>query len=215
MKKIGFIISFLIVSTTFHLNSQTWNLRLDKDGVKISTRSIEGSNFQEFKGEVTIKSNMSGILKMIDSIPAYTHWMRNCIEAYRIKKINQSSGYSYYAIKAPWPVSDRDACTFYNVKQDTTTKVITVSLKAVPNYIPKKSDRVRIPSLTGFWQLTPVSKGVTKILYQVHCDIGGLVPAAIVNAYIADTPYSNLLTMKTYLESPKTPKIQLDNVKEL
>jgi hypothetical protein len=90
-----------------------------------------------------------------------------------------------------------------------------MTLKSVPNYIPKKADRVRIPSLNGFWLLTPVSKGVTKILYQVHCDIGGIVPAAIVNAYITETPYSNLLTMKTYLESPRTPKIQLDNVKEL
>jgi hypothetical protein len=200
---------------TFNSFSQAWNLRTDENGVKIYTRGIEGSNVQEFKGEVTVKSNISGILALIDSVPEYPKWMRNCIESKRLKKISNASGYTYYVIKAPWPVSDRDACTFYNVTQDTNSLIVTIALKAVKDYLPQKEGRVRIPSLKGSWQLIPVSKGVTKIIYQVHCDIGGLVPAVIINAYITETPFSNLSSIKRIVESPLYPRTVRPDVKEM
>jgi ribosome-associated toxin RatA of RatAB toxin-antitoxin module len=194
---------------------QQWNLKVDENGVKIYTRGIENSNFKEFKGEVTVKSNMSGILELIDSVSEYPKWMRNCIESRRLKKVNNSSGYTYYVIKAPWPVSDRDACTYYKVTQDTNTRIVTVTMNSVKDYLPEKPGRVRIPSLKGSWQLIPVSKGVTKIIYQVHCDIGGIVPAVIVNAYITETPFSNLSSIKRIVESPLYPKTVRPDVREL
>jgi hypothetical protein len=209
---ITLIVLFIIPVHSF---SQDWKLRTDEGGVKIYTRGIAESNVQEFKGEVTVKSNISGILGIIDSVSEYPKWMKNCIESKRLKKVSPSSGYTYYVIKAPWPVSDRDACTFYNVTQDTTTKIVTVTLKAVKDYIPEKSGRIRIPSMKGSWTLIPVAKGVTKIVYQVHCDIGGLVPAVIINAYITETPFSNLTTIKKIVESPLFPKKVRPDVKEL
>jgi hypothetical protein len=141
--------------------------------------------------------------------------MRNCIESKRLKKISNASGYTYYVIKAPWPVSDRDACTFYNVTQDTNSLIVTIAIKAVKDYLPERQGRVRIPSLKGSWQLIPIAKGVTKIIYQVHCDIGGLVPAVIINAYITETPFSNLSSIKRIVESPLYPKTVRPDVKEM
>jgi hypothetical protein len=206
------LISFL---TCFNSFCQKWDLRVDKEGVKVYTRSVAGSNVQEFKGEVIVKSNLSGILALIDSVPEYPKWMYKCTFAERPKRINQSSGYTYTVIESPWPVSDRDLCTYYYVKQDTSTKVITIPLKGVKDYMPVKPGRVRIPAMTGSWQLIPVAKGVTKVIYQVHCESGGYVPASIVNAYITDTPYYVLLNMKNLVESPKYPRILVRNVKEL
>jgi hypothetical protein len=208
---------FILISVFFSSNSfcQAWNLKTDQDGVKIFTRGFEGSNIQEFKGEVTVNSNLSGILELIDSVSEYPKWMKNCIESARLKKINESSGYTYYVIKAPWPVSDRDACIYYKVTQDTNTRILTISLKAVKDYLPQKSGRVRIPSLQGSWQLIPIAKGVTKIIYQVHCDIGGIIPAIIINAYITETPFSNLSHIKKIVESPLYPRMVRKGVREL
>ncbi len=209
------VLIFILVMFSLHSICQKWDLKTDKEGVKVYTRSIEGSNVHEFRGEVTVKSNLSGVLALIDSVPEYTKWMKNCIESERIKKITPSSGYSYYVIKAPWPVSDRDACNYYKVSQDSVTRIITVSLIGKKDYLPEKSGRVRVPVLNGFWQLIPVAKWVTKIVYQVHCDIGGIVPAAIVNMYITDTPFFNLLNIKNIVEAPLYPKIFRKDVKEL
>lgn len=206
---------FAFLLTVFQARAQKWDLKVDKEGVKVYTRSIKGSNVQEFKGEVVVKSNMGSILSLIDSISEYPKWMHNCGFAQRLKKISPGSGYSYYVVDAPWPVTDRDACTFYNVTQDTSSKVVTVKIKGVKDYIPPKPDRVRIPKVEGMWQLVPLARGVTKIVYQVHSEIGGYVPAVLVNAYITDTPYYNLLHIKNLVESPLYQKREMKLIKEL
>ncbi|MEI6124459.1 MAG: START domain-containing protein [Bacteroidota bacterium] len=213
-KKLLFIIA-VSVSASVNCFGQKWDLKVDKDGVKVFTRSIVGSSIQEFRGEVTVKSNMASILELIDSVSMYPKWMHNCGYAVRLKKISKSSGYSYYVVKAPWPVSDRDACTFYNVTQDSVTKVVTIAIKGVKDYIPAKPDKVRVPEVEGMWQLIPMAKGVTKVVYQAHSEIGGYVPATIVNAYITETPYYNLVHLKTLVEAPNYPKTIMPYVKEL
>lgn len=205
-------ISAFITYTSF---CQKWDLKVDKDGVKVYTRGLEDSNIKEFKGEITARSNMGSIIAIIDSVSAYPKWMMNCTFSKRVGKINKTSGYNYYVVHAPWPATDRDLCSYYCIKQDSATKVVTMTLKGVKDYMPVDKDKVRIPKLNGFWQLTPLAKGLTKVVYQVHCDIGGIIPAFIVNAYITDSPYYNLLSIKKLVESPLYPKTVLKYLKEL
>ncbi len=215
--KYKILVLLLLIATSYTKTafSQSWELKMNQDGVKVYTRSYEGSNVVEFKGEVTVKSNMAGVLKIIDSVSEYPKWMHNCAYSRRIKKINESSGYSYYVVKAPWPVSDRDACIYYKVSQDESSKIVTIAITGVKDYLPEESGRVRVPKVNATWQLIPVSKGVTKVTYQAHSEIGGYVPAVIVNAYITESPYYNLLHIKNMVESPLYPKVTMDNVKEL
>jgi len=210
-----FTLLLFLVFFSFNAFSQEWELKKDSDGIKVFTRDIKGSPIQEFRGEVVAKSNLSTILSVIDNISDYPKWMYKCIYAERLKKISESSGYAYSVLQQSWPVTDRDACTFYTVTQDSITKVVTISIKGVSNYIPEKPDKVRMPSIKGSWRLIPVSKGVTKIVYQVHSDAGGEVPASLVNMFVTNTPYYNLLNLKKIVESPLYPKKVMENVKEL
>jgi len=210
-----FLFVFISAFISFTSVCQKWDLKVDKDGVKVYTRGVEDSNIKEFKGEITARSNMGSIIAIIDSVSAYPKWMMNCTSAKRIKNINKTSGYNYYVVHAPWPATDRDLCSYYCIKQDTATKVVTMTLKGVKDYLPVEKDIVRIPKLNGFWQLTPLAKGLTKVVYQVHCDIGGVIPAFIVNAYITDSPYYNLLNIKKLVESPLYPKTVIKYLKEL
>jgi len=198
-----------------HTFSQQWELKKESDGVKVYTRPVKGSGIREFKGEIIVKSNLGNILSVIEKISEYPKWMYNCSYAEQLKKNNEASGYIYTVLKQSWPVQDRDICSFYSVVQDSITKVITITMKGVKDYIPAKSDKVRVPSLNGFWKLIPLAKGVTKIIYQVHSESGGNVPEAIVNAFITDTPYYNLLNLKKIVESPLCPRSKIENLKEL
>jgi len=210
-----FILLLFSVFLSFNSFSQEWELRKDSDGIKVFTRDVKGSSIQEFRGEVVAKSNLSTILSVIDNIADYPKWMYKCSYAERLKKVSESSGYSYSVLQQSWPVTDRDACTFYNVTQDSVTFVVTISIKGVSTYIPEKPDRVRMPKIKGSWQLIPVSKGVTKIVYQIHSEAGGEVPASLVNMFVTNTPYNNLLNLKKIVESPLYPKKVMEHVKEL
>lgn len=206
------LVSFMFFSYSF---SQNWELKLEKNGVTVYTRPFAGSNVREFRGEITVKSNMGSILALIDSVSEYPKWMYNVTYASRPKKISRDIGYTYTIIKSTWPVSDRDICTYYTVKQDTATKIVTIALTGIKDYMPLKDGTIRVPAITGFWQLIPMAKGVTKVIYQVHCESGGYVPASIVNAYITDTPYYNLFNLRNIVESPLYPKKVIPNVKEM
>ncbi|HNW70024.1 MAG TPA: START domain-containing protein [Bacteroidales bacterium] len=210
-----FILFLFSVLSSFNAFSQDWKLKKDSDGIKVYTRDVKGSSIQEFRGEVVAKSNLSTILYVIDNIADYPKWMYKCSYAERLKKINEASGYAYSVLDQSWPVTDRDACTFYYVTQDSNSLVVTINIKGVCNYIPEKPDRVRMPSIKGSWQLIPVSKGVTKIVYQIHSEAGGEVPAALVNMFVTNTPYYNLLNLKKIVESPLYPKKVMEHVKEL
>jgi hypothetical protein len=211
------LVLLILLPVLFSLNSygQKWDLKLDKDGLTVYTRTIAGSSIQEFRGEIVVKSNMGGVLALIDSIPEYTKWMNDISHAERIKRLSRSTGYIYTIIDSPWPVTDRDLITYYIVKQDTASKTITIDLKNVKEYLPVKNGIVRVPDMDGFWQLVPLSKGVTKVIYQVHFDPGGVVPAAVVNAFITDTPRINLVNLKNIVESPRYPKKVIEYIKEL
>lgn len=216
MNKRYFFISLLFsVLVSVNAFSQEWELKKDCDGIKVYTRDVKGSPIEEFRGEVVAKSNLSTILSVIDNISDYPKWMYKCSYAERLKKISESSGYAYSVLQQSWPVTDRDACTFYYVTQDSISLVVTINIKGVSNYIPVKLDRVRMPNIKGCWQLIPISKGVTKIVYQLHSEAGGEVPAALVNMFVTNTPYYNLLNLKKIVESPLYPKKVMENVKEL
>ncbi len=206
------LVSFIFSYASF---GQSWELKLDKENIKVFTRDVKGSNVKEFKGEVIVKSNMATILALIDSVAGYPKWMYECTYAERVRKISREKGYTYTVIHSPWPISNRDLYTYYHVTQDSVSKVVTVAMTGLKDYSPAKKDIVRIPAMKGFWQLVPVAKGVTKVIYQVHCESGGSVPAAIVNAYITDTPYYNLLNLRKIIESPLYPKKVMAEVKEL
>lgn len=211
----SFFSSLVFVFVSLNSFCQAWELKEDKDGIKIYTRKIEGSSVKEFRGEIVVHSNLGSILALIDDVSSYPKWMHNCSYAERVKKISKESGYTYYVLKAPWPVIDRDSYVYYEVTQDLSNKAVTIAIKGIKDYLPKKDGRVRIPTIKGFWQLSPIKKGITHVVYQLHCESGGFVPAAIVNAYITETPYYNLLRLKKTVESPNFPKIVMKEVKEL
>ena len=66
-----FLFVFISAFITYSSVCQKWDLKVDKDGVKVYTRGVEDSNIKEFKGEITARSNMGSILAIIDSVSAY------------------------------------------------------------------------------------------------------------------------------------------------
>jgi hypothetical protein len=211
-----FILSFclfLFISTT-SVNSQTWELRECKNGVTVYTRSVAGSDVEEFKGETTVKSNLGSLLNILDDFKNYPTWVYNCSYAESVKKVSTYEGYAYNVYEMSWPVSNRDLVVHYYITQNEQTKVILLKLDAVNGYVPDKG-YVRITYLKGFYEFTPKPNGYVHIIYQVHSDPGGYVPTSIVNAFVYDSPYYSLLNLKKKVESPSFIKTYRKEIQEL
>ena len=70
--------SFILVSV--NTGSKTdWKLRRETAGVKIYTRNVEGSPFEEFKGVVTIpNTTLTSVLDVIMDVQHYPVNFTNC-----------------------------------------------------------------------------------------------------------------------------------------
>ncbi|MGB1205917.1 MAG: START domain-containing protein [Chitinophagales bacterium] len=184
-------ISFLFCENA---TAQAWDLAQDKNGVKVSTRKIDGYKLKEFKGETIIKTTSHKVLALLKNIEGYVDWMPDCKESKVLKKISDTEFYQYTVTDAPWPVTDRDnvAHMKINEKENGTIHIV---LKGTPDYIAKNSAYVRVPQLQASWKIIPQNNGNTKVVYQGLASAGGSIPDWLANSFVVDTPYETLVKM--------------------
>jgi hypothetical protein len=70
-------------------------------------------------------------------------------------------------------------------------------------YLPLQQGFVRVSRVKGFWQLKPYEGGV-EVVYQVHSDPGGSVPAWLANSFVVDAPFNTLINLRKLAENSIT-----------
>lgn len=210
--KIGF--TFLLLwASIVGVVGQNWEQAMQKEGVTVWTRKLNWSQYKEFKGETVINSGLSDILSVFDDVTTYTHWIHNCIEALQISRESAFRGVRYTAIKAPWPVSDRDVVFKYTISQDPISKVVTLKLIGQKGLLPDKG-RVRMTYMISSYQFIPLSKKETKVIYQSHNDPAGSIPTALINKMITETPFNTLVKLRKFVTSGNYKKQLFKEIKE-
>lgn len=206
MKKafLGLLILFCLSLSSFTLEDKgSWELGKSQSGINIYTRTYPGSAYKEFKGVMTVQSTMSCLLSVMKDVSNYPQWFYECPVAYMIKELSSKEGYNYMTYKMPWPLVNRDISIHYTVSQDMNDKSVTIKTMSAPNYIPAKEDWVRIQEMNGFWKFTPKGNGMIEIVYQLHLEPNGSIPAWLANSTVVDAPYNTMLKMKDVIKLPK------------
>ena len=195
--------------------AQAWQKKVDKNDVVVYLRDVEGSNFKEFKGETVVKSSLNALVALINDHEAMPDWMYNCSESELLKKLDNNEGYYYSYAKAPWPVSDRDAVTKFSINQNPKTKTVVVTLSGEKDFIPEKSGKVRVESITGKWKFQPIDSETVKVIYQLHTDPSGSIPSSLANSFVVDLPYETLKNLRNEVKKEKYVNANLEGIEEL
>ncbi|MBL7882832.1 MAG: START domain-containing protein [Bacteroidia bacterium] len=196
------LLSFCFYSFKSELKEE-WKLKKHENGIFVYTRMAENSKFKELKCVVQLKSSLSGLVALINDRESYPHWVYRCGESTILKKISDTEIIHRQTVVAPWPVDSRDFVVNVKLHQDTKTKVITIQSKCIPNYIPHKSNFIRITEFKALWILSPLSNGMVNVEYQLLVNPGGNVPAWLVNLAVIDGPYETTLNMKEWIKKEK------------
>jgi hypothetical protein len=204
------VIAFPVFTT-----ASDWVLQKNSNDIKVYTRDVSGSDYKEIKVDLTVKSTLAGVSKVFNDVPATINWSYNCTQAKVLKKISTYNYYVYNVFTAPWPVSDRDVITHVVQTQDTATKVITVKIVGVKDYIPEKEGLVRVESTKITATFTPLKGGLVQIIYQIHTNPGGLVPGYLVNLFVYDAPFNSFLSFKKIVSKPENCNYKSKDIKEL
>jgi hypothetical protein len=190
---------------TSQADSSDWQLEKEDDdiGLKIYTRSVEGSNLKEFKGEMNVNARLTSLAMLLLDNKAAPEWMHNCEKFEVVENLGVNNSIFYLINSAPWPVSDRDAVFQSALVQDPETLTITATVESMPDRLPLDDDYIRIPTMKGGWTFSLNEDNSVKVVYQVHAEPGGSLPSWLANAVVVDTPYHTMNNMLKMLKKDK------------
>jgi len=176
-----------------------WELKKNEDGIRVDVRKVEGSSILEYKGTVIVDAGLEAVARLFEEDGRMTEWFHQCSEARLIKANTPEDKVLYFVISMPWPVKDRDL-VFRRVRsKDPASRAVEYRTSSLPGVYPEQGGKVRMPYLKGLWRFTPLADGRTKIYYQQHSEVGGHIPAWLVNKLAVNIPFNSLAHFRRLL----------------
>jgi len=179
-------------------NAAEWELRKQANGIDVYTRSVAGSEINEFKGEGIVEVEVDQIVALIRDSSRFKDWFPDTSESELLKR-DGAVTYQYSVMTTPWPVADRDNVFRSVMTRDESTGRVEFALEAAPDAHPIQRGRHRVTRAKGKWQLTPGKSGETQVAFTMHLEPGGGIPDWLVNARVVSTPFEALENMRRIL----------------
>jgi hypothetical protein len=200
VRTLGLISIAAFVFAGFQYADEGWKRNLAKNGITIDTRSIPGSAYKEFRATMVAKTTLAKAVAVMEDIPGYTRWMKDCKEARELSKVSATSGLIYSLQATPWPIAEREAVVRYAFNRVKNPPVVRINIEAAPSALPVTPGRVRISRLRGYWNFQELAPGSVEVTYTLHSEPGGSLPAWAVAGMVAHLPYETLNKLRAQLE---------------
>jgi len=176
---------FLIFLFTFSFSQDPWVKEYDKNGIKIYTRTVEGTKTKEYKGVVEVKATVSECLSLIRDLDKSSSFMYKVEEAEMIKVVSDSEWITYLVISFPWPYSNKDMVLKFKVYH-LGKGVYTAKFFSVNGVVPLKGyDRMQ--NIEGSWLFEPITENTTRVTNQSKAYTKGF-PVWLVNLFFLNAP---------------------------
>jgi len=193
------VLFILVIIASYKVDAQSWELKKNKEGVKVYTKSNPVSAFDLLKAECDIDVDVNQLLTLIFDVSKHTQWVYNAIQSVPIARLGTFDIIYYGETYAPWPVSNRDLIIHLTAKTDSTTGICTIYGISEPYRKPLVSNKVRVTRSKSVWTLIPIDSKTTHVMYTLDIDPGGSLPAWLVNFASTEGPYLSFKKMKSIL----------------
>ena len=108
-----------------------------------------------------------------------------------------SAGWSRRMTLSPEPGTDRDLVVRGSIRVDEDRQQVVSSFKSVTSSrMPPREGVVRVTALRGFYRLTALNGGKTRVVYQVFSDPGGSLPRWLARKATEKIPAETITTLK-------------------
>ena len=188
MKKL--LLLLLLFNTVFCLQAQNdWDLKKDKDGIKIYTRQVSGSKFRAFKAVASTDASVSTLVAVMKDKSAYKALFPLTMEMEVLEEKGETYQVQYVKTDVPFPVTDRDGIYEFKYSFNPGDQSVNVTVDVLADRLPRAKKMVRITEGKGFWKFRPKTDGAVEIEYQFHAEPGGSIPAWLANSQVVDSPW--------------------------
>ena len=183
-----------------------WETERDKQGIKIQTSKVDGSDFKAVRGEMVVQGSVVELVALVKDHAYCPNWADLCKESRVIEAVSATEELVYVYNDTPFPVKDRDvvARAFWS-KHSKTGKVSMLS-RAInadesDTLVPKTRKALRLSKAVSQWHFTPMAEGKTLVESFAHIDPGGPTPAWISNMLLVGSPFETMQNMRSTIES--------------
>lgn len=202
VKRIG--VGLLLLASVVRAQAQKdWTLKLDKENIKVYTKTQENSNLKAIKVSCELNTTLSKLTAVVMDANAGTEWVYSTKSSTLLKQISPSELIYHSEVSLPWPFSNRDFVAHLIAKQDPATKVVTIDGPVEPHYIAKNKGVVRVEKSFGRWVITPRGTNLVHLDYTLQTDPGGSIPAWLVNMFVTKGPFETFKKLKDQLNKSK------------
>lgn len=204
---LGFIVSIIVIS---NVNGETitWKLVKSEENISAYVCKLPDSPLKKVKVETTVNATLSQIVSIIRDADNHSDWVF-LNEYSRVIEVVDNCNWKYYGYnKLPWPITDRDLVTMARLEQDSNGVVRIIS-EGIPDFIPEKEDYVRIREIHSSWTLTPEKNGLVNISFELEIDVGGKIPAWLINMSIARGPFNSMNSLKKIINEKRYYGVEL------
>jgi len=178
---------------------EKWELKKNKNSVKVWTKDAPGWTLKQYRGACLINANVDSVYNFVIDWDKRTSWYSDNTICKVLHKSGSTEFIVYYVFAAPWPVDDREIISkSMCIKEADGSYLIRSS--ALPNYIPRNEDYVRIEKSIGFWKIRQLDENTTEVILEGKSNTGGEVPEWLANMFVEDNPFKSLTNLKEHFE---------------
>lgn len=163
----------------------TWKTHYSDSLLKVESKPPgDGStNLNIIRATRIMKNVPPGVLyNQLHDAKYRATWDTNMLEGYNIVQLDKHNDIGYYAVKFPWPLSNRDFCNMRSWMEFTNGEYIIFNHSEPHPDCPVKKGFVRARSILSGFYIRPLSgeKG-TQLVYVSHSDPCGSIPHSVIN----------------------------------
>lgn len=182
-----------------------WTLSVEKKGILVHKREVPGSNLLEFRVRAQVNAPLLHILSVLQDLSSFKEWDPHYKDLKILERKKDTECIYYYAVKAPWPLQDRDFVAFSKITIDEKNRALRMNDRETTHPLaPLHPDRVRMPLMRISWYFKPVAKGRHTLLeLTVRSDPGGSLPDAVKNMAGSDSAFEMIDNLRNRVEGGK------------
>jgi START domain len=209
------IISILILCSCITLHAQTtWELKKDKDGIKVYTGMLPNSTIKAVRVICTVNASLSQLTGLLRDVKAHEQWVYGTKTSYLVKQLGPGHIVYYSELSVPWPFTNRDVVIDINITQQPLTKTVFVAAATANSYVPVKKDKVRVLISKSSWTIIPITPNQLSIDYIAQADPAGSVPEWITNLFCTKGPYETFKKLRELVAQPQYKRGQYTFIKD-
>jgi hypothetical protein len=188
--------AFILIFNVTLFAQNGWALDKEKDGIKISSRHAEASQFNDIRVELDLSGTVEQLAGILLDVNHYKDWSYATKKSILIKHLGPGKLIYYTEIEVPWPATNRCFYANFDMKENTAAHSVQVISENLPDYGSVSSDLMKVPFTKGVWNITTISKEKIHVDYVLELNPGGSLPAWVLNLFSTKGPLETFENIK-------------------